>query len=125
MTPIYDRHRRAGATPEWYESMMSLAYLAGVTERIKLGTACIQVPRRDPFLPARQAATLDVLSGGRCLLGVGLGRLRTEFAGIRLRDDRQVHRGALLEESLHAPHPLFREEAVTFEGRHYRCPELT
>jgi probable F420-dependent oxidoreductase len=124
MTPVYDRHRAAGARPEWYESMTSLAYLAGVTDRIKLGTACIQLPLRDPFLLARQAATLDVLSGGRVLLGVGLGHLRAEFAGMRPRD-RHLHRGALLEESLHALHRFFGEETVTFEGAHYQCHELT
>src|SRR5262249_51186687 len=124
MTPVYDRHRASGAAPEWYESMTSLAYLAGGTERIKLGTACIQLPLRDPFLLARQAATLDVLSGGRCLLGLGLGHLRAEFAAIR-PSDRQVHRGTLFEESLQALHRFFREETVTFDGTHYQCHELT
>ena len=52
MTPFYERHKQPGATPQWYEAMTSLGFLAGVSERIKLGTACIQLPLRDPFLLA-------------------------------------------------------------------------
>ena len=123
MTPFYERHKAADSTPEWYEAMTSISYLAGVSERIMLGTACIQMPLRDPFLLARQAATLDLLSNGRCLLGVGLGQARSEFTDTRPRDAR-MHRGRLLEESLEALHRFFNQHAVTLEGECYQCHDL-
>lgn len=123
MTPAYERHKLPGAAPQWYEAMQSLSYLAAMSETIRLGTATIQLPLRDPFLLARQAATLDALSGGRCLLGVALGQSRAEFIGIRPRD-AAMHRGTLLEESLEALHRFFHEEVVTFEGETYQCRDL-
>lgn len=123
MTPFYERHKDPDSVPEWYEAMASLCYLAGVSERIMLGTACIQMPLRDPFLLARQAATLDLLSGGRCLLGVGLGQARSEFTDTRPRDAR-MHRGKLLEESLQALHRFFSEHSVTIAGECYQCNDL-
>ena len=124
MNPVYERHRPPHPAPEWYEAMTGLAFLAGVTSRIRLGTACIQLPLRDPFLLARQAATLDALSGGRCLLGVGLGQAREEFVGLRPRD-RAMRRGALMEESLEALWRFFREGSVTMQGRYYQCQDLS
>ena len=75
------------------------------------------------FLLARQAATLDVLSAGRCLLGVGLGQAREEFADTRPRDVG-IHRGRLLEESLEALHRFFNEQTVTLDGEYYQCRDL-
>ena len=123
MTPFYERHKQPDTLPEWYEAMGALSFLAAVSERIMLGTACIQLPLRDPFLLARQAATLDVLSGGRCLLGVGLGQARSEFTDTRPRDAR-MHRGRLLEESLEALYRFFNEAAVTIDGDYYQTHEL-
>ena len=123
MTPSYERHKSPETLPEWYEAMMSLGFLAGLTKKIKLGTATIQLPLRDPFLLARQAATLDALSDGRCLLGVALGQARSEFTGIRPRDTG-MHRGKLLEEGLEALHRFFRDRAVTFDGAYYQCHDL-
>ena len=123
MTPSYQRHKQPETLPQWYEAMLSLGYLAAVSKTIRLGTATIQLPLRDPFLLARQAATLDALSNGRCLLGVALGQARSEFAGIRPRD-ADMHRGKLLEESLEALHRFFHEEVVSFEGETYQCNDL-
>jgi len=70
-----------------------LSQIAGTTERIRLGTAVLALPLRDPLALAKQAATLDVLSGGRVTLGVGAGAYPEEFAAVhpeRSVDDRHA-----------------------------------
>ena len=61
---------------QWYEPATTLAYLAGVTERIRLLAHVVVLPYHSPFDVAKQYATLDRLSGGRVILGVGTGHLR-------------------------------------------------
>jgi probable F420-dependent oxidoreductase len=65
--------------PPFYEPFTTLAWLAGLTERIKLGTTVLIVPYRHPLLIARMAANLNDLSGGRLVLGVGVGWAVQEF----------------------------------------------
>jgi alkanesulfonate monooxygenase SsuD/methylene tetrahydromethanopterin reductase-like flavin-dependent oxidoreductase (luciferase family) len=65
--------------PPFYEPFTTLAWLAGLTERIKLGTTVLIVPYRHPLLIARMAANLNDLSGGRLVLGVGVGWAVEEF----------------------------------------------
>lgn len=60
-------------TADFYESLTTLSYLAAVTSKVKLGVACLVVPTRNPIYAAKQLATLDHLSGGRLMAGVGLG----------------------------------------------------
>ena len=63
----------------YLEAIVSLTAAAAVTERVRLGTAALVLPQRNPVLLAKQVASLDVLSGGRAVLGVGAGWLREEF----------------------------------------------
>jgi alkanesulfonate monooxygenase SsuD/methylene tetrahydromethanopterin reductase-like flavin-dependent oxidoreductase (luciferase family) len=86
-------------TEPFYEPFTTLAWLAGVTERIRLGTTVLIVPYRHPLLTARMAANLDALSGGRLVLGVGVGWARQEFAALGVPFSR---RGALTDEYLRA-----------------------
>lgn len=65
-----------------YEPLIVLAYLAAVTRRVLLGTSVYLLPLRNPLLAARQAVSLDRLSGGRLVLGVGAGWLESEFAAV-------------------------------------------
>ena len=60
-------------SPDFYEAMTSLAYLAGLVRSVSLGIACVVVPCRNPLLAAKQIATLDVLCKGRLDIGVGIG----------------------------------------------------
>ena len=62
-----------------YESLTTLSFFSSITEKISLGTSILLVPLRDPFLLAKQIATLDSLSGGRVSLGVGVGWNKKEF----------------------------------------------
>ncbi|MEU4400725.1 LLM class flavin-dependent oxidoreductase [Micromonospora orduensis] len=83
----------------FYEPFTTLSWLAGLTRRIRLGTTVLIVPYRHPLLTARMAANLNRLSGGRLVLGVGVGWARQEFEALGVPFRR---RGALTDEYLHA-----------------------
>ena len=78
--------------PPFYEPFTTLAWLAGLTDRIKLGTTVLIVPYRHPLLVARMAANLNELSGGRLVLGVGVGWAVQEFdaLGVPFRQRGQL-----------------------------------
>jgi alkanesulfonate monooxygenase SsuD/methylene tetrahydromethanopterin reductase-like flavin-dependent oxidoreductase (luciferase family) len=83
----------------FYEPFTTLSWLAGITDRIRLGTTVLIMPYRHPQLVARMAANLNDLSGGRLVLGVGVGWARQEFEALGVPFHR---RGALTDEYLHA-----------------------
>lgn len=66
-----------GAPPTFYESLTSLAFCAGITHQVKLGIAVLCLPFRNPIIAAKQVACVDALSGGRLILGVGVGAAKT------------------------------------------------
>jgi probable F420-dependent oxidoreductase len=104
--------------PNFYEPLVVLAAAAGVTRRIRLATATIVLPLREPVFLAKQVATLDRFSGGRVILGVGTGAYREEFERLfpRLRAAR---RADMAEESLTILRRLFTERPVSHAGRYY------
>lgn len=106
--------------PNYYEPLMSLAALSARTTRLGLGTAVIVMPMREPVLLAKQAATLDQLSGGRLLLGVGVGAYREEFEAVRPDAPKGTNRGKMVEEGIRSLRELFTNEEASFEGRYYR-----
>jgi probable F420-dependent oxidoreductase len=85
--------------PPFYEPFTTLSWLAGTTRRIRLGTTVLIVPYRHPLLTARMAANLNDLSGGRLVLGVGVGWARQEFEALGVPFER---RGALTDDHLRA-----------------------
>jgi probable F420-dependent oxidoreductase len=99
------------------DPILPLAYAAAVTERIRLGTGILILPQRHPVYVAKEMATLDQLSEGRALLGVGIGWLREEFEalGIPFRE-----RAPRTEESIRAIRSLWKPTPEPFEGRFYR-----
>lgn len=104
--------------PNWYELMISLASLIGVTKTIKLGAGVVIVPLRDPVILAKQSATLDQFSNGRFLLGLGLGGSREEFVTVRPRC-RGAHRGKMLDEKLDALELLLNGDGpVSYAGNY-------
>ena len=110
--------------PSWYEVLITLAYLAGVTQRIKLAAGVVLLPYRDPVILAKQAATLDQYSGGRFLFGWGLGQSREEFESIQSKN-RKAHRGRMLEEQMEALHLLLNSEGkVSFVGEYYEFHDV-
>lgn len=101
---------KAGDRPSFHEPLLVLASVAAATERVRLGTAVIALPLREPTLLARQAATLNALSGGRLVLGVGLGAYPEELTAIG-RPARG--RGAIFEEKLAALRTRLADDSLT------------
>jgi probable F420-dependent oxidoreductase len=101
------------ATDPILDPLVHLSYVAAVTERMALGTAIIILPQRNPLVLAKQAASLDVLSGGRLRLGVGVGYLEPEMAAVGVP---MAGRGARTDEYLDAMSALWTSPAPAFEG---------
>ena len=119
LSPTPESGVRATERPSWYEPMITLAYAAAQTTRIRLGTGIIILPYRDPVILAKQAATLDRLSKGRFLLGLGLGAWRTEFQAVAAWRGR-AHRGNMAAEFTEVLRLLLARDAgpVTFDGEY-------
>ncbi len=97
----------------WLEPMTVLSVLAGLTTRARLATGVLQAALRRPVVLAKTAATLDVLSGGRLDLGVGVGWQREEYEAAGLDFDG---RGRLLNDTLAVCQTLWREQRASFES---------
>lgn len=110
-------------TPNFYDPIVTFAALASVTERLRFMFSVLVLPQRDPVVVARQIATLDVLSGGRVMLGIGIGGYRDELEAVR-PEFRQAHRGMLLDEGLRALRLLFDEPMASLDGRYLRFAEV-
>ncbi|MFJ9892624.1 LLM class F420-dependent oxidoreductase [Streptomyces sp. NPDC091280] len=93
------RRLAAAMSTIWYDPVATLSFLAGVTERVRLLSHVAVVGLRHPLITAKQYATLDHLSGGRLLLGVGAGHVREEFEALGVDFDR---RGPVLDEAIDA-----------------------
>ncbi len=106
----------------WLEPIATLSALAGVTRTIRLGTMVLVLPLRNPVYFAKEWATLDVLSGGRSILGIGVGWHESEFElmGVPHRE-----RGPRMNEAIEAVTALWADDDVTYEGRYYRFRNLT
>jgi probable F420-dependent oxidoreductase len=112
-----------GKPPNFYEVLTVLAAIASGTSRVELGTAVLVLPMRNPVVVAKQAVTLDHLSGGRLLLGVGIGAYREEYAAAR-PDLLGKNRGELLDEGVELLKLLSTEGSVTYKGRFYQTESL-
>jgi probable F420-dependent oxidoreductase len=99
--------------PTWYDAGSALAFVAGVTSRIRLLSHVLVVPYRHPLVVAKQYGTLDHLSGGRVILGVGSGHLKPEFRTLGADFER---RGPLTDEYLAAIAAAWEHEVAAFEG---------
>jgi probable F420-dependent oxidoreductase len=101
------------------DAVVPLAFLAGQTSRIRLGTAVLIVPFFSPALLAKQLATLDIVSGGRLDVGLGIGWSRTEYEAVGAPFER---RGARAEEFVAALRALWTEPVAAYQGEFYRLP---
>jgi len=104
------------------DPLVSLAFAASITERIGLGTAIVNAPFTAPAVLGQQLATLDVLSGGRLVAGLGLGWLPAEFGAAGVAFER---RGARFEEYLRCLDAVWGADPVAFAGEFYRIEPST
>jgi probable F420-dependent oxidoreductase len=102
-----------------HDPIVSLAYLAGQTSRVRLGLAVVNVPFFSPALLAKQLATLDTVAGGRLDVGLGLGWMREELQAVGVPPTRL---GARAEEFVGALRALWTDEVVKFTGSFYEIP---
>ncbi|MCL4300267.1 MAG: LLM class F420-dependent oxidoreductase [Anaerolineae bacterium] len=104
-----------------YEVITTMAYLAGMTERIYLGTSVLVLPMRDAILAAKQIATLDDLSGGRIIIGVGVGWIEGEYNNLGADFHR---RGRHLNEAMQVLKTLWQDDNPHFEGEFYNFKDV-
>src|SRR5215211_1072814 len=105
------------------EGYSTLSYLAGVTERVKLGTLVTGVIYRHPGILLKTATTLDVLSRGRAYLGIGAGWFEREARGLGVPFPSTKERFEQLEETLQIAHQMWSGEVEPYEGKHYQLAE--
>ena len=112
---IPDQHAAAMGTA-WWDTIATLSYLAAVTDRVRLLSHVYVLPYRHPLVVAKAWATLDALSGGRAILGVGAGHVKGEFAALGVSF---AERGRLLDEAIDAVREAWADEYPTHQGEHW------
>lgn len=101
------------ATADWIDPLIGLSFAAAATSTIGLATGVLLLPEHNPVLVAKQAATLDTLSGGRLTLGIGVGWSREEFDALGVPFERRAARTA---EYAAAMRTLWRDDVASFDG---------
>jgi len=114
-----------GTLPEhygrWFDPFIALTVAAAVTRRVKLGTGICLLPEREPIITAKTIATLDILSGGRVILGIGAGWLREETEAFGTNFGT---RWKLLRETVEAMRVLWTEPEASYQGELVKFPPL-
>ncbi|MDC0360174.1 LLM class F420-dependent oxidoreductase [Alphaproteobacteria bacterium] len=105
----------------WLDAISTLTFVAACTETIRLGTTVLILPYRQPVQTAKQIASLDVLSEGRAILGVGVGWMAEEAGVLGMPWDK---RGARSDEQLEIFRRLFSEREPSFDGEFYSFPKV-
>jgi F420-dependent oxidoreductase-like protein len=111
------------AEQEMLEGYSALSFMAGVTERARVGTLVTGVTYRLPGILVKAATTLDVLSGGRAYLGIGAAWFDREHAGLGVPFPPLRERFERLEEALRIAKQMWSDDVGPFEGEHYRLAE--
>ncbi len=106
---------------DWIDPMIGLSFAAAATSSIRIGTGVLLLPEHNPVLIAKQAATLDTLSGGRFTLGVGIGWSREEFDALSVPFARRAARTA---EYVDAIRTLWRDDVASFDGAFVRFDSI-
>ena len=112
-----------GAQQPFIEPIPLAAWILSATRRIRVAISVLVVPYRNPVVTAKQLATIDVLSGGRLIVGVGVGWWPEEFEA--LASPPFAERGAVTDEYLRLMKTLWTEDDPRFEGKYYRVGDIT
>ncbi|HKM39366.1 MAG TPA: LLM class flavin-dependent oxidoreductase [bacterium] len=110
--------------PNYYEPLLTLCAIAENTVSLKVATALLVVPFRHPVMIAKELATLDHLSNGRLIVGVGIGAYREEFEAMMGRKATAINRGQMLDESLNVLSSIFEGESVSHRGQYFDINEV-
>jgi probable F420-dependent oxidoreductase len=113
--------RAEAMSTTWWDTIATLSYLAAVTTRVRLLSHVYVLPYRHPLAVAKAWATLDQLSGGRAILGVGTGHVEGEFAAL---DVQFADRGRMLDEGIDAVRAALEEEYTSHRGAHWRFDDV-
>ena len=105
------------STADWIDPMIGLSFAAAATSTIGIATGVLLLPEHNPLLVAKQAATLDTLSGGRLTLGVGIGWSREEFDALGVAFERRAARTA---EYVAAMRTVWSDDVASFDGEFVR-----
>jgi probable F420-dependent oxidoreductase len=120
---LVDRSEDAADYRTNFEAIVTLAWLAARYPRLRLGTSVIVVPQRNAIVVAKELATLDALSGGRVIAGVGVGWSEPEFANLGMADRFHV-RGAYLDETIALWRHLWSGSTEPFAGRFHAVDDF-
>jgi probable F420-dependent oxidoreductase len=120
--PYSDKGMKAQRPMSVADPIVALSVVAGCTERIKLGTAVLVLPYRNPLLTAKMLSSLDVYSDGRLVLGVGAGWLAEEFDA--LRAPSFTLRGKIVEEWIEIFRTCWTQDVPSFDGPNYSFPAV-
>src|SRR3984893_17977623 len=110
-------------TNGYLEPIAMMGVLVGLTSRVKIGTSVLVVPYRNPVVTAKMLATLDVMSGGRLILGAGVGWMREEFEAVQAPAFEE--RGRSTDEYLRLMREMWKKEPAQFTRVHYRLPPVS
>jgi probable F420-dependent oxidoreductase len=113
-----DRLARRGGIPD---PLTWLAFVAAVTTRIRLGTNVLILPEHQPTVLAKTASTLDHLSNGRLMLGIGVGELPEEYRAVGMDF---TNRGKRMDEYIEAIRTLWRDDEATFDGQYVKFDQV-
>lgn len=105
----------------FFEPLVTLSYIAQRTKTIKLGTSVIVLPYRNPVVFAKSISTLDVLSGGRVIVGIGSGWLKEEFNALGVNHEE---RGRITDEYLEIIKKLYTSETPSFSGNYFNFSDI-
>lgn len=108
---------------EWWDCLSVLSFLAARTSRVRIGTGVLVLPYRHPVAVAKAIATVDQLSAGRVLFGVGVGWLADEFEALQLHPF--AARGAVTDEQLEIIKAVWTDDRPAYNGNYYRFPEIS
>ncbi len=103
-----------------FESLVTLAMVASITQRVRLGTSILVLPQRNPILAAKQIATIDAASGGRMIVGLGVGWNEGEYKNL---SSNFHNRGRRLDEDIALLRTLWANESVDFQGKYTKVTD--